>query len=158
MEGVPEASSVVPLAQTAPKQYKNSSCNSGSKKQQQLEEEKKKEKEKRRRRRRRRRKKNRKERKIARQSIGSQKLTGKQNVIDIPWMDKLDVRKLPREFLISIPVIKIEEEEDPKESSNWIVEDEYEENQEYLNWIVQYFPEEDTGSEIEENVELNLNG
>ncbi|PPR95729.1 hypothetical protein GOBAR_AA24937 [Gossypium barbadense] len=72
-------------------------------------------------------------------------------------MDKLDVKKLPREFLISIPVIKIEEEEDPEELSNWIVEDEYEENQEYLNWIVQYFPEEDTGSEMEENIELNLN-
>ncbi|KAK5835485.1 hypothetical protein PVK06_011174 [Gossypium arboreum] len=65
-------------------------------------------------------------------------------------MDKLDVRKLPREFLISIPVIKIEEEEDPEELPNWIVEDEYEENQEYLNWIVQYFPDEDTGSKMEE--------
>ncbi|KAH1129584.1 hypothetical protein J1N35_000962 [Gossypium stocksii] len=92
------------------------------------------------------------------QSIGSRKLTGRQNVIDISWTDKLDVRKLPREFLSSIPVIKIEEEEDPEEFPNWIVEDEYEENQEYLNWIVQYFPEEDTESKMKENVELNLNG
>ncbi|PPS17267.1 hypothetical protein GOBAR_AA03319 [Gossypium barbadense] len=42
------------------------------------------------------------------------------------------------------------EEEDPEELPNWIVEDEYEENQEYLNWIIQYFPDEDTGSEMEE--------
>ncbi|PPS11873.1 hypothetical protein GOBAR_AA08778 [Gossypium barbadense] len=72
-------------------------------------------------------------------------------------MDKLEVKKLPREFLISIPVIKIEEEEDPEEFPNWIVEDDYEENQEYLNWIAQYFLEEDTGLEMEENIELNLN-
>ncbi|PPR81786.1 hypothetical protein GOBAR_AA38926 [Gossypium barbadense] len=97
-------------------------------------------------------------RKIARQSIGSRKLIGKQNVFDKPWMDKLVVRKLPRELIYSIPVIKIEEEEDPEEFPNWIVEDEYEENQEFLNWIVENFPDEDMGSEMEENVELNRSG
>ncbi|PPD81032.1 hypothetical protein GOBAR_DD22032 [Gossypium barbadense] len=60
-------------------------------------------------------------RKIARQSVGSRKLIGKKNVFDIPWMDKLVVRKLPKEFQNSIPVIKIEEEEDLEESSNWIL-------------------------------------
>ena len=94
-------------------------------------------------------------RKIARQSVGSQKLTGKQNVFDIPWMDKLVVRKLPREFLNSILVIKIEEEEDPEEFPNWIIEDEFEENSEFN---IENFLEEDTRSEMEENIEMNLSG
>ncbi|KAK5771008.1 hypothetical protein PVK06_047177 [Gossypium arboreum] len=71
-------------------------------------------------------------------------------------MDKLVIRKLPRELVYSIPVINIEEPEDPEEFPNWIVEDENEENQEFLNWIVENFLDEDTGSEKEENVELNL--
>ncbi|KAH1121614.1 hypothetical protein J1N35_004774 [Gossypium stocksii] len=91
--------------------------------------------------------------KIARQSVGSRKLTEKQNVFDIPWMDKLVARKLPREFLNSIPVIKIEREEDLEEFPNWIVEDEFEENPEFN---IENFPEEDIGSEIEENVKMNL--
>ncbi|KAK5811390.1 hypothetical protein PVK06_026720 [Gossypium arboreum] len=57
-------------------------------------------------------------RKIVRESVGSLKLTGKQNVFDMPWMDKLVVKKLPREFMNSIPIIKIEDEEEPKEFPN----------------------------------------
>ncbi|PPS12995.1 hypothetical protein GOBAR_AA07636 [Gossypium barbadense] len=62
-------------------------------------------------------------------------------------------------FIISYGARKIarQKEKDHEELPNWIVEDEYEENQEYLNWIVQYYPEEDTGPEMEENIELNLN-
>ncbi|PPD77672.1 hypothetical protein GOBAR_DD25409 [Gossypium barbadense] len=70
-------------------------------------------------------------------------------------MDKLVVRKLPREFLNSILVIKIEEEEDPEEFPNWIVEDEFEEN---LEFNIENFPEEDTGSETEENLFAELAG
>ncbi len=82
-------------------------------------------------------------------------MTGKQNIFGMPWMDKLVVRKLPREFLNSIPIIKIEEEEDPEKFLNWIVEDEFEENSKFN---IVNFPEEDTESEMEENVEMCLSG
>ncbi|KAH1040118.1 hypothetical protein J1N35_041861 [Gossypium stocksii] len=64
-------------------------------------------------------------------------------------MDKLVIRKLPREFLNSIPIIKIKEEEDPEKFPNWIVKDAFEENSEFN---IENFPEEDTGLEMEENV------
>ena len=73
----------------------------------------------------------------------------------IDWEAKLVVKKLPREFLNSIPVIKIEKEEDPEKFLNWIVEDEFEENSEFN---IENFLEEDTRSEMEENVEMNLSG
>ncbi|KAK5824937.1 hypothetical protein PVK06_019728 [Gossypium arboreum] len=71
-----------------------------------------------------------------------------REVYNLLWI----IRKLSRELVYSIPIIKIEEPEDPEEFPNWIVEDEYEENQEFLNWIVENFPDEDIGSEMEENV------
>ncbi|KAK5838769.1 hypothetical protein PVK06_007507 [Gossypium arboreum] len=89
-------------------------------------------------------------RKIARQSVGSRKLTGKQNVFNMPWMEKLVVRKLPREFIDLILVIKMEEEEDPKEFPNWIVEDEFDENFHIENFLGQ-----DTESEMEEDAEMD---
>ncbi|KAH1113736.1 hypothetical protein J1N35_007114 [Gossypium stocksii] len=61
-------------------------------------------------------------------------------------MEKLVVRKLPREFIYSIPVIKMKEEEDPEEFPNWIVKDEVEEN---LELNIENFPGEDTESEME---------
>ncbi|KAK5842199.1 hypothetical protein PVK06_004529 [Gossypium arboreum] len=73
----------------------------------------------------------------------------------MPWIDKLVVRKLPREFINSIPVIKIKEEEDPKEFPNWIVEDEFEENSKFN---IENFLDEDIESKMEENIEMSLSG
>ena len=73
----------------------------------------------------------------------------------MPWMENLVVRKLPSEFISSILVIKMEEEEDPEEFPNWIVEDEFEEN---LEFNIENFLKEDTESEMEENVEMDLSG
>ncbi|PPR84312.1 hypothetical protein GOBAR_AA36406 [Gossypium barbadense] len=87
-------------------------------------------------------------RKIARQRVGLRKLNGKQSVFDMPWMEKLVVRKLPREFLNSIPVIKMADKEDPEEFPNWIVEDEFEEN---FEPDIENFPREDIESEMEED-------
>ncbi|PPR87331.1 hypothetical protein GOBAR_AA33359 [Gossypium barbadense] len=94
-------------------------------------------------------------RKIARQIVGLRKLNGKQSVFDMPWMEKFVVRKLPIEFLDSLPVIKMEEEEDPKEFPNWIVEDKFEENCEPN---IENFQGKDTESEMEEDVEMDLSG
>ncbi|PPS19281.1 hypothetical protein GOBAR_AA01298 [Gossypium barbadense] len=63
--------------------------------------------------------------------------------VDKMMREVQDYRMKPEEDIVQ-HVITIEEEEDPEEFPNWIVEDEYEDNQEYLNWIVQYFPEGDT--------------
>ncbi|KAH1122003.1 hypothetical protein J1N35_005163 [Gossypium stocksii] len=71
----------------------------------------------------------------------------------MPWMDKFVVKKLPREFINLIPVIKIEEEKDPEKFPNWIVEDEFEEN---LEFNIENFSKEDTESEMEGNVEMSL--
>ncbi|KAH1106639.1 hypothetical protein J1N35_010407 [Gossypium stocksii] len=73
----------------------------------------------------------------------------------MPWTEKLVVGKLPREFIDSMPIIKMEEEEDPEEFPNWIVEDEFEEN---LELNIGNFSGEDTESETEENVEMDLSG
>ncbi|KAH1038629.1 hypothetical protein J1N35_040372 [Gossypium stocksii] len=94
-------------------------------------------------------------RKIARQSVGSLKLTRKQNVFNMPWMEKLVVRKLPREFIDSIPVIKMEEEEDLEKFPNWIVEDEFKEN---LELNIENFLGENIELEMEEGAEMDLNG
>ncbi|KAH1056653.1 hypothetical protein J1N35_034718 [Gossypium stocksii] len=71
----------------------------------------------------------------------------------MPWTEKLVVRKLPREFIDSIPVIKMEEEEDPEEFPNWIVEDEFEDD---LELNIKNFLREDTESNMEENAEMDL--
>ncbi|KAH1129678.1 hypothetical protein J1N35_001056, partial [Gossypium stocksii] len=47
----------------------------------------------------------------------------------------------------------IEEEEDPEEFPNWIVEDEFEEISEFN---IENFSKEDTKSKMEENVEMSL--
>ncbi|KAK5840117.1 hypothetical protein PVK06_008993 [Gossypium arboreum] len=73
----------------------------------------------------------------------------------MPWMEKLVVGKLPREFIDSIPVIKMEEEEDPVEFPNWIVEHEFEEN---LEPNTENYPGEDIESEMEEDAEMDLSG
>ncbi|KAK5812201.1 hypothetical protein PVK06_027618 [Gossypium arboreum] len=70
-------------------------------------------------------------------------------------MEKLAVRKLPKEFIDQIPVMKMEEEEDPKEFPNWIVEDEFEEN---LELNIENFPGEDTKLEMEDDAEMDLSG
>ncbi|KAK5840786.1 hypothetical protein PVK06_009690 [Gossypium arboreum] len=89
---------------------------------------------------------------MARLSERSRKLFRKQNTFDTPWMDKLLNKKLPRKFIDSIPIIKVEAKEDLEEFLNWIVEYEFEEN---LKLTIENFPYEDIEFEIEENAKMD---